>query len=109
VNGEDKPIKYSRLITASPIDYGWVVLAAGTLGMLMTMPGQTVGVSVFLDPIIADLGVPRSLVSLLYMVGTLTGALALPWIGRWIDRVGRWLPLRLSSRWPVSVWGWCRG
>jgi len=61
VNGEDKPIKYSRLITASPIDYGWVVLAAGTLGMLMTTPGQTVGVSVFLDPIIADLGVPRSL------------------------------------------------
>jgi len=39
VNGEDKPLKYSRLITASPIDYGWVVLAAGTLGMLMTTPG----------------------------------------------------------------------
>jgi len=82
VKGEDKPSRYSRLITASPIYYGWVVLAAGTLGMLMTTPDQTVGVSVFLAPIIADLGLPRSLVSLLYRVGTLTGSLALPWIDR---------------------------
>ncbi|WP_254977291.1 MFS transporter [Cyanobium sp. ATX 6A2] len=54
----------------------------------MTTPGQTVGVSVFLDPIIDDLGLTRSLVSLLYMLGTLTGSLALPWIGRGIDRFG---------------------
>jgi len=33
--------------------------------MLMTTPGQTVGVSVFLDKIIADLGLSRSAVSLM--------------------------------------------
>ncbi|MGL6132802.1 MAG: MFS transporter [Prochlorococcaceae cyanobacterium] len=44
--------------------------------------------SVFLDPIIEDLGLTRSLVSLLYMLGTLAGSLALPWIGRGIDRFG---------------------
>jgi hypothetical protein len=44
--------------------------------MLMTTPGPAVGVSVFLDPIIEDLGLTRSLVSLLYMLGTLTGSLA---------------------------------
>ncbi|GEM_PF-4867516 len=47
-----------------------------------------VGVSVFLDSIIADLGLSRSLVSLLYMLGTLTGSLSLAWVGRGIDRYG---------------------
>ncbi len=78
----------SRLIAASPIYYGWLVLGAGTLGLLMTTPGQTVGVSVFLDPMITDLGLSRAEVSLLYMLGTLTGSLALPWVGRWLDRYG---------------------
>jgi sugar phosphate permease len=85
---EGKPVKHSRLIAASPIYYGWVVLMAGTLGMLMTTPGQTVGISVFLDKIIAELGLTRSTVSLLYMLGTLGGSFSLPFIGRLIDRKG---------------------
>lgn len=83
---EHRPVKQSRLIAASPVYYGWVVLIAGTLGMLMTTPGQTVGVSVFLDKIIADLGLSRSVVSLLYMLGTLGGSFSLPFVGRFIDR-----------------------
>jgi MFS transporter, OFA family, oxalate/formate antiporter len=78
----------SRTIDRSPVYYGWVILVVGTLGLMMTMPGQTVGVSVFLDPIIDELGATRSSVSLLYTLGTLTGALALPWVGRTIDRRG---------------------
>jgi MFS transporter, OFA family, oxalate/formate antiporter len=78
----------SRTIERSPVYYGWVILVVGTLGLMMTMPGQTVGVSVFLDPIIDELGATRSSVSLLYTLGTLTGALALPWVGRTIDRRG---------------------
>lgn len=85
---ERKLVKHSRLIAASPIYYGWMVLVAGTLGMLMTTPGQTVGVSVFLDKIIAELGISRSTVSLLYMLGTLVGSFSLPFIGRFIDRKG---------------------
>lgn len=54
----------------------------------MTIPGQTVGVSVFLDAIIADLGLGRSTVSAAYTVGTLVASLSLPFIGRHIDRVG---------------------
>lgn len=89
-NPPDKPDRpqASRLVTAVPFYYGWLVLAAGTLGLAMTMPGQTVGVSVFLDKIVADLNVSRSAVSLLYMVGTLGGSLSLPFIGRFIDRRG---------------------
>lgn len=90
----DAPIR-SRTIERSPIYYGWVVLAVGTLGLMMTTPGQTVGVSVFLDPIIDDLGASRTDVSLLYTLGTLAGAAALPWVGRSIDRRGP----RLAVAW----------
>ncbi|AFZ66433.1 MFS transporter [Deinococcus peraridilitoris] len=78
----------SRVINASPVYYGWVVVAAGTLGVIMTTPGQTVGVSAFLDSIIADLGLSRSSVSLTYMIGTLLGAFSMPFFGRAIDRFG---------------------
>ena len=54
----------------------------------LTIPGQTVGVSVFLDSIIADLDINRSTVSVLYTVGTATGALSLTFVGRFLDRVG---------------------
>jgi len=56
--------------------------------MLMTTPGQTLGVSVFLDPIIRDLGLSRASVSLMYTLGTLVGSFSLPFIGRFIDRRG---------------------
>ncbi|NEO26418.1 MAG: MFS transporter, partial [Kamptonema sp. SIO4C4] len=42
----------------------------------------------FLDPIIDDLGLSRSVVSGLYTVATLLGSFSLPWIGRFIDRRG---------------------
>lgn len=80
--------KHSRIIAASPIYYGWVILLAGTFGMAMTTPGQTIGVSIFIDGIIADLGLSRSVVSLLYAIGTLGGSFALPFVGRFIDRRG---------------------
>ena len=54
----------------------------------MTAPGQTIGVSVFIDPLIEDLGLTRSAVSTAYLIGTLAGALALPWVGRGADRIG---------------------
>ncbi|MGW0734781.1 MFS transporter [Streptomyces sp. NPDC002851] len=56
--------------------------------MAMTAPGQTTGVSVFIDPVIADLGVSRTQVSTAYLIGTLVGACAMPLVGRAIDRYG---------------------
>ena len=78
----------SRVVERSPVYYGWVILFAGTLGLAMTTPGQTVGVSVFLDKIIADLGLSRGQVSLMYTLGTLAASFALPFVGRFIDRRG---------------------
>lgn len=81
-------VKRSRVIERSPVYYGWIILLAGTFGMMMTTPGQTVGVSVFLDKIIADLHASRSIVSLLYTIGTLIGSFSLSFVGRFIDRRG---------------------
>ncbi|MEX2279941.1 MAG: MFS transporter [Acidimicrobiia bacterium] len=82
------PLLTSRLIDRIPVHYSWVVLVAGTIAVGMTIPGQTVGVSVFLDFIIDDLGLGRSTVSAVYTAGTLVGSLSLPYIGRAIDRHG---------------------
>ena len=72
----------------APFHYGWVILAAGAFGSFMTLPGQTAGVSVFFDPVTADLGISRTWASTAYAVGTLAGILPAPVIGRWIDNRG---------------------
>lgn len=45
------------------------------LGVFMITPGQTVGVSVFIDYVGTDIGLPRERVLLLYSLGTLIGIL----------------------------------
>src|SRR4051794_25456991 len=71
-----------------PIHYGWIILGAGTFGSFMTLPGQTAGVSVFVDPITADLNISRTSVSVAYATATLAGILPAPLLGRWIDARG---------------------
>ena len=44
----------SRVINATPFFYGWVVLAAGTLGLLLMGPSQGFTVSLFLDLWVTD-------------------------------------------------------
>lgn len=78
----------SRVINATPFFYGWVVLAAGTLGLLLMGPSQGFTVSLFLDLWVADLSLSRSTVSLLYGGASLGAALLLPVAGRLVDRFG---------------------
>ena len=85
---EQKPNLRSKVIEKSPIYYGWVILVVGTLGIIMSSPGQTYSFSIFIEEFIRDLGLSRSLVSSLYTIGTITGSLALPFIGRQIDLRG---------------------
>jgi MFS family permease len=54
----------------------------------MTAPGQTAAVSVFTDPLIAALDISRTQLSTSYLIGTLLGAAAMPWVGRGLDRWG---------------------
>ncbi len=74
--------------TRPRIFYGWRVVAFATVTAALTGPGQTIGVAVFIDHFIADLGLSRSQVSTAYLIGTLLGGLTLPTVGRWIDRIG---------------------
>jgi MFS transporter, OFA family, oxalate/formate antiporter len=78
-----------------PVFYGWIVMIAGSLGLVMTSPGQTYTVSIFIEHFIQDLSINRTLVSALYTAGTLVGSFSLPLWGRLVDRRG--------SRWAVVV------
>jgi MFS family permease len=68
--------------------YGWRMVLFASIALALTGPGQTFGVSVFVNPMIEDLGISRTQISTAYLIGTLVGALALPWIGQAIDRFG---------------------
>ncbi|WP_071515756.1 MFS transporter [Geitlerinema sp. PCC 9228] len=94
---QPEPQHHSWIVANAPIYYGWIVLIAGTLGTIMTTPGQTVGVSVFVDRIIGDLEISRSQMSLTYAFGTLGGSFILPFVGRFIDRYGPRLAVILIS------------
>ena len=63
----------------------WGVLVVAVVTATLTGPGQTIGVSVFIDHFVDDLDLSRSSVSAAYLVGTLTGSLALPFVGRFVD------------------------
>jgi sugar phosphate permease len=77
--------------------YGWVILAVGAIGGVMTSPGQTYAFSAFLDHFINDLGLSRSMVSTLYTVGTLAASFVLPFVGRRFDRHGARIMITLAS------------
>ena len=70
------------------IYYGWVVLVAGTIGVLASIPGQTVGVSVFTDHLTAATGLSRLQLAVAYLVGTGGSGFLLPLGGQAIDRWG---------------------
>lgn len=67
---------------------GWRILGLAIITGALTGPGQTIGVSVFVDHFIADLGLTRSQVSTAYLIGTATAAVGLPLVGRRIDQHG---------------------
>jgi len=71
-----------------PFFYGWVILFASTVGIVMSVPGQTMGVSVFTDHLIAATGLSRLELSNAYLVGTIASGLTLPLGGSWVDRFG---------------------
>ena len=71
-----------------PFFYGWVIVFAATIGSIFSIPGQTMGFSVFTDVLINELGLSRVQLSLAYCLGTVASGLTLPWLGRVLDRWG---------------------
>jgi MFS family permease len=58
------------------------------MGVIMSVPGQTMGVSVFTDSLISALGLTRDQLSTAYMFGTVGSAFLMPFAGRMYDRLG---------------------
>jgi len=72
----------------SPVYYGYIVLIIGTIGVYASVPGQTVGVSVFTDPLKDALGLTRNQFSNAYMIGTLLSSFFVSRAGVLFDRFG---------------------
>ncbi len=71
-----------------PFFYGWVIVVVATVGVIASVPGQTIGVGVFADELMTALDLSRTQLSLAYMFGTILSSLLLPYAGTVIDRVG---------------------
>lgn len=83
------PNRYSIINPAkSPVFYGYVILLAGTLGIWASLPGQTIGISVFTEPVMSALGLSRNQFSNAYMIGTICSSLVIGRAGVWFDRYG---------------------
>ncbi|VGO22493.1 hypothetical protein SCARR_04576 [Pontiella sulfatireligans] len=75
-----------------PFFYGWVILFWGVVGVVLSVPGQTTGVSAFIEPLIEGLGISRMQISGAYMFGTLASSFLLTPAGKLFDRIGaRWM------------------
>jgi len=71
-----------------PFYYGWVIVVFATIATIMSIPGQTMGVSVYTDHLIDSLGITRNELSLAYLLGTVASSLVLPYAGRLLDQIG---------------------
>lgn len=72
----------------SKIFYGWWILVVGTIGTLASAPGQTIGFSVFTEPLILALKIDRLQLGFAYMIGTLMSACFLIYSGKLYDKFG---------------------
>ena len=81
---QDLPFKPSKF----PINYSWIILIAGIVGVIMSIPGQTMGVSVFTDHLIEALQLKRIELSNAYLIGTLLSATILTRVGKLYDIYG---------------------
>jgi len=79
-----------------PFFYGYVIAFVGTVGVWISFPGQTVGVSVFTDPVKDALGLSRNQFSNAYLIGTFASALLIGKSGKLLDILGSRLVTFLS-------------
>ena len=71
-----------------PFFYGWVIVVVTTLGIMSSIPGQTMGVGVYTDFLIQSSQLSRMQISMAYMTGTILSSLLLPLAGRYYDLFG---------------------
>jgi len=89
----DWPFDIRRL----PFYYGWIILGFSTLGFLVSIPGQTMGMAVFTNYLIDALHLSRTQLSMAYLIGTVGSSLFLTRAGRWYDRLGGRVTVAVAS------------
>ena len=57
-----------------PFFYGWVILFAATVGVLVSAPGQTMGIATFTEYLLENIHISRNQISIAYMIGTIVPA-----------------------------------
>jgi MFS family permease len=67
---------------------GWTMLGVSSVGLLLSQIAQSPGISVFVDPMIAEFGWSRSVISSAYTIATLVSAGVVLIAGRVLDRHG---------------------
>ncbi|MEM9443790.1 MAG: MFS transporter [Verrucomicrobiota bacterium] len=72
----------------SPCFYGWVIMVAAMMGMILSIPGQTMGVGPFKEELMFNLSLNSQQLSWAYFFGTCASGLTLPWVGTKIDQYG---------------------
>ena len=100
------PNRFSLVNPAkSPVFYGYVVLVIGSIGIYCSIPGQTIGVSVFTDPVKDALGLSRNQFSNAYMIGTILSSLVIGRAGIWFDKYGaRYVAFFAALTLAFSLW-----
>lgn len=91
IQNAGKPLRWVDVPFAPrkfPFFYGWVIVAVATLGIIASIPGQTMSVGVFTDYLLVALGLTREQLSRTYMFGTIAAGILLPLAGRMLDRIG---------------------
>ncbi len=86
----------------APVFYGWIILVAGTIGIIMSIPGQTIGVSIFTESLLRDLDINRSNLSLAYLIGTVCSGLLITRAGKMYDRFGARI-MAFVSAWMLGL------
>lgn len=83
--------------TNVPFFYGWIILVVSTIGVLVSAPGQTMGVSTFTDYLLENIGINRDQLSTAYMIGTIASSFILTYAGKLYDKYGaRWVGMGTS-------------
>ena len=78
----------NKFINSFPFFYGWVILFVAALAHFASAPGQTYVSSIFIDPMIDDLGWSRTTFSGLYTGGSMAAAVFMIAVGKMLDKYG---------------------
>ncbi len=80
-----------------PFFYGWIIMAATTLGVISSIPGQTMGMGIFTETLVDSLNLSALDLSTAYMFGTLASSMILPGAGWLLDRIGSRIMIVFSA------------